>query len=296
MVTIDRIENVAIIGLGLLGGSLGMALRGGAYYRLGWTRRKEVRDWALENDVIDETCDDIKKILAKADLTILCLPVQRIMEYIETYAGCWKSGAVVSDIGSVKEVIVNCGEKFLLPHGVNFVGGHPMAGTEKSGPEAAFEKLYHKAEVFITKTENTPTEAIKHVKELWSSIGTKVVELETREHDNLVAHTSHISHILALALTEAVLDCDPKTLALRYSGCATGFRDTSRITSSSPSMWREIIENNQPAVLEVVRELGKRYDKLSKIIENKEYDKLEAEFAKGKKLRDAWIKYKNNEQ
>jgi prephenate dehydrogenase len=289
-----KIENVAIIGLGLLGASLGMALRGGTYHRLGWTRRKEVRDWALENDVIDETCDDIKEILGKADLTILCLPIPRIMEYIETYAGCWKPGVVVSDIGSVKEIIVNCGEKFLSPLGVDFVGGHPMAGTEKSGPEAAFEKLYLNAEVFVTRTENTSVEAVKLVKEFWKSIGTKVVELKTREHDNLVAHTSHISHILALALTEAVLDCDPETLVLRYSGSATGFRDTSRITSSSPSMWREIIENNQPAVLEAVRELGKRYDNLSKIIENKEYDKLEAEFAKGKKLRDAWIKYKSN--
>ena len=288
-------KNVAIIGLGLLGTSLGMALRGRDYHRLGWARRGEVRSWALENDVVDEACEDIKEVLAKADLTILCLPIPRIMEYIETYADCWKSGAVVSDIGSVKEVIVNCGEKFLIPHGVDFVGGHPMAGTENSGPYAAFETLYLNAEVFVTKTANTSADALNQVKEFWESIGTKVVETELREHDSLVAHTSHISHILALALTEAVLDCDPATLALRYSGCATGFRDTSRITSSSPSMWREIIENNQVAVLEVLKEFGKRYTNLSEIIENKNYDKLESEFAKGKKLRDAWMEYKNSE-
>ncbi len=293
MTTINKIENVAIIGLGLLGASLGMALQGSTYRRLGWTRRREVRDWALKNNVIDESCADIKELLAKADLTILCLPIPKIMEYIETYATCWKPGAIVSDIGSVKEVIVNCGEKFLIPHGVNFVGGHPMAGTEKSGPSAAFEKLYHNAEVFITKTDNTSIEALKHVEKFWKSIDTKVVELGLHEHDNLVAHTSHISHILALALTEAVLDCDPETLALRYSGCATGFRDTSRITSSSPSMWREIIEHNQTAVLETVKELEKRYKNLRKIIEDKDYDKLESEFAKGKKLRDAWMEYKN---
>ncbi len=292
MTSVSKIENVAIIGLGLLGASLGMALRGKAYRRLGWARRSGVRSWALENDVIDESCDDIKVLLAKADLTVLCLPIPRIMEYIETYAECWKPGAVVSDIGSVKEIIVNCGEKFLPPHGVNFVGGHPMAGTEKTGPCAAFEKLYADAEVFVTETDNTDAEAFRHVVEFWRAIDTKVVVTAVREHDNLVAHTSHISHILALALTEAVLDCDPKTLALRYSGCATGFRDTSRITSSSPSMWREIIENNQPAVLEVVKEFAKRYRKLGEIIENKDYDRLEAEFAKGKKLRDAWMEYK----
>jgi len=293
MATVNKIENVAIIGLGLLGASLGMALRGKAYHRLGWTRRGEVRDWGLKNDIIDESCEDIKEVLAKADLTILCLPIPRIMEYIETYADCWKPGSVVSDIGSVKEIIVNCGEKYLTPYGVNFVGGHPMAGTEKSGPSAAFDKLYLNAEVFVTKTAITSAEALNCVKEFWKSIDTKVVELETREHDNLVAHTSHISHILALALTEAVLDCDPETLALRYSGCATGFRDTSRITSSSPSMWREIIENNQSAVLDVLEEVEKRYNNLSEIIKSKEYDKLESEFSKGKKLRDAWMEYKN---
>ena len=287
-------KNIAIIGFGLLGASLGMALRGRGYHRLGWTRRSEVREWALENDVIDETYEDIKDILAKADLTILCLPIPRIMEYLETYADCWKPGAVVSDIGSVKEVIVNCGEKFLAPHGVNFVGGHPMAGTEKSGPDAAFETLYNNAEVFVTKTESTSAESINCVKEFWEAIGTKVVELGVCEHDNLVAHTSHISHVIALALTETVLDCAPETLPLRYSGSATGFRDTSRITSSSPSMWREIIENNQAAVSEVLDEFGKRYEKLCKIVKSKDYDQLEAEFAKGKKLRDDWMEYKNN--
>ena len=287
-------KNIAIIGFGLLGASLGMALRGRGYHRLGWTRRSEVREWALENDVIDETGEDIKDILAKADLTILCLPIPRIMEYLETYADCWKSGAVVSDIGSVKEVIVNCGEKFLAPHGVNFVGGHPMAGTEKSGPDAAFETLYNDAEVFVTNTENTSAESVNCVKELWKSLGTKVVEIGVRQHDNLVAHTSHISHVIALALTETVLDCAPETLPLRYSGSATGFRDTSRITSSSPSMWREIIENNQVAVSEVLDEFGKRYEKLCEIVKNKDYDQLEAEFAKGKKLRDDWMEYKNS--
>ena len=293
MKTVKKIENVAIIGLGLLGASLGMALRGGKYRRLGWTRRSEVRAWALENNVIDETCDDIKELLGKADLTILCLPIPQISQYIETYADCWKEGAIVSDIASVKEVIVDCGEKLLLPRGINFVGAHPMAGTEKSGPSAAFESLYSKAEVFICRTDNTNETAFDLLAEFWETVDTKVVPIGLREHDNLVAHTSHISHILALALTEAVLDCDEATLALRYSGCATGFKDTSRITSSSPLMWREIIENNQVAVLEVLDEFEKRYSKLSKIIENKEYDKLEAEFSKGKELRDAWVEYKN---
>lgn len=291
-----KTETVAIIGLGLLGASLGMALRGKPYRRLGWARRAEVRAWALANDVIDAGSEEIAPVLAGADLTILCLPIPRIMEYLETYVGCWRPGAVVSDIGSVKEVIVKCGEKFLSPRGVDFVGGHPMAGTEKTGPGAAFEELYVQAEVFVTRTAATAPAALRCVREFWQTVGTKVVEIGVREHDALVAHTSHISHILALALTEAVLDCDPETRSLRYSGCATGFRDTSRITSSPPSMWREIIEHNQPAVLEAVREFAARYKKLGELIENRDYDNLEAEFAKGKKLRDSWVNYKNHGQ
>ncbi|MCF6175955.1 MAG: prephenate dehydrogenase/arogenate dehydrogenase family protein [Victivallaceae bacterium] len=287
-------KNIVIIGLGLLGVSLGMALNGKGYRRLGWTRNPDVRAWAVAENIVDETADDISEIIGQADITVICLPIPRIMEYLKKYAKDWKPGSVVTDIGSVKEVIVNCGEQALAPYGVNFVGSHPMAGTEKTGPEAAFPELYNSAEVFVTITAQTSPDAVEQVTAMWKSIGTSVVELGLQAHDMLVAHTSHISHILALSLTEAVLDCDEADLKLRFSGCATGFRDTSRITSSSPSMWREIIENNQPAVLATVKEFEKRWLKLIDIIENKDYDKLETEFAHGKKLRDSWIDYKNS--
>ncbi len=286
-------KNIAIIGLGLLGASLGMALSDKGYHRLGWTRQATVRQWALDENIIDETAVDITEIISQADITVICLPIPLIMEYLKKYAKYWKPSSIVTDIGSVKEVIVNCGEDALMPYGVNFVGSHPMAGTEKSGPYAAFPELYNNAEVFVTITEHTSLDAVMQITAMWKSIGTSVVELGLHAHDILVAHTSHISHIIALSLTKAVLDCDDTDLALRFSGCATGFRDTSRITSSSPAMWREIIENNQPAVLETVKEFEKRWLKLIEIIERKEYDKLETEFGHGKELRDRWIEYKN---
>ena len=287
-------EKVAVIGLGLLGGSLAMALNDSPYKTLGWTRRKEVRDEFMSEGIIDFTCDDVDKVLAEADLTVICLPVPRIMEFIRSHAKSWRAGAIVTDIGSVKEVIVNCGEMALEPVGVHFIGSHPMAGTEKSGPENAFPELYRNAEVFVTKTAASNPEALCEVKKMWESIGTSVVELGVREHDVLVGHTSHISHILALALTQTVLDCKPEEVDARYSGCATGFKDTSRIASSSPLMWREIIENNQPAVLEVAREFEKRWHHLVEIIEKSDFDALEKEFSRGKELRDGWIKYKNS--
>ncbi len=288
-----KVNNVAVIGLGLLGGSLAMALKKTSYRCLGWTRRQEVRENMLAAGHIDETADNVDDILAQADLTVLCLPIPRINEFVKDHAHAWRPGSIVTDIGSVKEVIVLNGETTLHPLEVNFIGSHPMAGTEKSGPENAFPELYRSAEVFVTQTPESNPEALAEVRKMWESIGTSVVTLGLKDHDILVGHTSHISHILALALTQAVLDCEEGVKGPRYSGCATGFKDTSRIASSSPLMWREIIENNQPAVLEVVQEFEKRWHHLVEIIKNRDFDSLEKEFAKGKELRDDWIKYKN---
>lgn len=284
---------LAIVGMGLLGTSLGMALRGGPWHRLGFARKAEVRRWSLEHDAIDESCDTPEEIFSRADLTILCLPIPVICMMMEKYADCFRPGSVVTDIGSDKRVIVAAGERFLAPRGVRFVGSHPMAGTEKSGCSAAFPELYYNAEVFVTETDQTDPEALEQVTAFWRGLGTEVRLIAPDEHDKLVAHTSHISHLLALALTLTVLDCrTPEEEALRYSGCATGFRDTSRIASSSPAMWREIIENNQPAVLDAARRFERIYHEIVQTIADGDFAGFEALFARGKELRDAWIDYK----
>jgi len=285
---------IAIIGLGLLGTSLGMALRGRKEYRrLGWTRRAEVTEWALAHDVIDET-GSLPEVLAAADLTVLCLPIPRIIEFLRVHAHEWKQGAVVTDIGSVKSCIETAAGEALAPHGVRFVGSHPMAGTEYSGPEAAFPTLYDNAETFICPGALSDDEAIDRVEALWRTVGTRPRRLGCAEHDQVVAHTSHISHLLASALTTTVLECATDEERQRhYSGCATGFRDTSRIASSSPEMWREIIEHNAPAVIDAARRFEANFRKLAETIEAGDFDAFEAAFAHGKALRDAWIAYKN---
>jgi prephenate dehydrogenase len=289
----DSIKNVAIIGLGLLGGSLGLALKNTSYKRLAWARREETRKLALENDIVDEVYSDIEEVLQKADLTVLCLPIPQIINYLYKYADNFKEGSIVTDIGSVKEVIVDAGEDALAGRNVIFVGSHPMAGTEHSGLESALKGLYDNAIIFVTPTQDTSEVAADLVQQFWNDIDAKSVLISVKKHDELVAHTSHISHVIALALTLTVLDCDSQEdKANRFDGCSSGFRDTSRITSSNPKMWREIIENNQPAVLEVVKNVEKEWDDIRTVIENKEYDKLEALFAKGKKLRDEWLDYK----
>lgn len=290
-------RTVCIIGLGLLGASLALALRGKAGRVSGWGRRPETRRYALDIGAIGETAERPEKLLAEADLTVLCLPIPVIIEFMRDHAGDFKPGSCVTDIGSVKRTIVEAGERYLAPHGVRFVGSHPMAGTEKSGAKAAFATLYDHAEVFVTPTPATDARALQLVCAMWEAIGTKINRLAPLPHDELVAHTSHISHLLALGLTLSVLgDSDPKLLELRFSGCATGFRDTSRIASSSPVMWREIIEANRGPVLGAIEEFEGRFKLIKTLIEEGRFDEFEQLFGIGKTLRDKWINYKNNEQ
>lgn len=287
-------KNIAIIGLGLLGASLGLALQKSKVKRLGWARSSETRQWCLQHNVIDQSADDITDILKEADLTILCLPIPVIIQYLERYADVFKPGSIVTDIGSDKGVIVEAGEKFLTPRGVHFIGSHPMAGTEKNGCQAAFAELYDNSEIFVTETPDSDPRAVQEVEDFWHLLKiAQVKRIAPEEHDSLVAHTSHISHLLALALTLSVLECSSDAEeALRYSGCATGFRDTSRIASSSPAMWREIIENNQPAVVAAARKCENIYHEIVSSIESGDFDRFEKLFARGKFLRDRWMDYK----
>ncbi|MBO5923953.1 MAG: prephenate dehydrogenase [Lentisphaeria bacterium] len=288
-------KTAAIIGLGLLGASLGMALKKSGIRRLGWARQSDVRSWCLEHDVIDDTADNAADVLRQADITILCLPIPVISQFINEHASLFKKGSVVTDIGSDKGVIVSAGEAALAPYGVYFIGSHPMAGTEKSGCRAAFAELYDNAEIFVTETPQSNHEALKLVEDFWNLLDIARIKRITPDvHDDLVAHTSHISHLLALALTLSVLDCNSnEEESLRYNGCATGFRDTSRIVSSSPLMWREIIENNQTAVVAAARKCENIYHEIVSCIEAGDFDRFEELFARGKFLRDKWMDYKN---
>ena len=289
-------KQIAIIGLGLLGASLGLALKKSGVHRLGWARRSETRTWCIEHDVIDETTVNVTDVIKKADITILCLPIPAISSFIEEHASEFKNGSIVTDIGSDKGVIVAAGEAALEPYGVYFVGSHPMAGTEKNGCEAAFAELYDNAEILVTYTDKSDPAALDAVEKFWHLLHIARVKRITPEvHDDLVAHTSHISHLLALALTLSVLDChDSEEEALRYNGCATGFRDTSRIASSNPAMWREIVENNRMAVLNAMSGFDKWYAHFRELIQNGNFDEFEKVFAEGKHLRDSWTAYKEN--
>ncbi len=286
----DGFKNVAIIGLGLLGASLAMSLKNKKIRRLGWTRRAEVRQKLFSDGVIDETADDPETLLSKAELTVICLPVQEIIRFCSEHVHAWKKGAVVSDVGSVKGIIDSALTGLFAPRGVDFIGAHPMAGTEKSGPEAAFPELYENAPVFICPDKSSSPDNLLKLRRFWEQLNTVVMELPASDHDMLVARTSHVPHVVSLALTLSVLDCPTEEETnRRYYGCAGGFRDTSRITSSSPQMWRQIIEQNKGAVLEALKSFQHYLDRTKNMIENDEYDKIENEFATGRRERDLWL-------
>ncbi len=281
-------KTIAIIGFGLLGTSLGLALKGKKYVRVGWSRRPESRKQALKNNVVDKVFENPEDAVSNADITVICLPVPMIIEFCAKFAKYWKKGAIVTDVGSAKEKIVKKVSPLLGRNDVHFIGSHPMAGSEQSGAEAAKSDLYEGAMVFLTPSLKTPDKVVKETAELWKSAGARVMEIDSRKHDMTVAHTSHVPHIIAAVLTLTALG-DSKTRSQRESGCAGGFRDTTRIASSAPQMWREIIENNREAVIEALGEFEKKLKSFRENISKAEYPILEKKLQSAKALRDSWL-------
>ena len=284
-------KNVAIIGFGLLGASFGLALKDvPGIRRLCCTRNPAAREWALTEHAADFASDDPAEIIPQADVTFLSLPLPVIVRYLTDYAHLWRPGSVVTDMGSVKGAILDVAERTVVPRGVVFVGGHPMAGTEYSGHVHAFPTMFRGADVFLCPASNASDADVETVAGFWRAVKTNVIRIEPKEHDDLVAHTSHVQHIVASALALTILGSeDPREKMLRDAGCAGGFRDTSRIASSNPVMWREIIEFNTPAILNALDNFQKKLDVLRGEIASGDYDAFQREFARGKELRDAWL-------
>ncbi|MFZ2654491.1 MAG: prephenate dehydrogenase/arogenate dehydrogenase family protein [Victivallales bacterium] len=285
-------KTVAIIGFGLLGTSLGLVLRGKGYNRIGWSRRPESRLQALEGKVVDKFFENPEEAVANADITVICLPVPMIIDFCAKFAKCWKRGAIVTDVGSVKEKIVKSVTPVLARNGVHFIGSHPMAGSELSGADAAQSDLYEGAMVFLTPTARTPSRQLDEVANLWRKAGAEVMRIDARIHDMTVAHTSHVPHIVSAIMTLTTLG-DNKSRAVREKGCAGGFRDTTRIASSAPQMWREIIESNSPAIIKAISEFEKNLKDFRDNISKCEYQKVEKKLQSAKQLRDSWIAKKS---
>jgi prephenate dehydrogenase len=240
-------KNVAILGLGLMGGSLGLALRNLTRDRpnvRGYARRENTRDAALRDGVVDSVFDDPAECCIGADIVVVCVPVFAIEDVLrESMAGI-EAGTVVTDVGSTKNVLSQRAARLLEKQGAIFVGSHPIAGSEASGIEAARADLYNNAMVVITPNSNTPQGCIDDVYRLWTSLGSRVQQMPALVHDELLARTSHLPHLVAAVLTRAVLRDDEAD-----AFCGSGFLDTTRIASGTEDIWLDIVQSNREAIL-----------------------------------------------
>jgi len=280
-------KRMAVIGVGLIGGSLARILRqqGEVGEIVGIGRTEPNLQRAVELGVIDRYCQDPCQGVQGADLVFLATPVCAIASVLEKIAPYLAPGCVVTDGGSVKESVVAACEP-LMPVGTSFVGGHPIAGTEKSGVDASFATLFAGKRCIITPTGKTDQLALQKVLRMWKLAGSDVVQMDAHKHDRIVAAISHLPHMVAYSLVNAVDGYDRfDESILKYS--AGGFRDFTRIASSDPAMWRDIALMNGPGIMEMMDFFSDYFGQLRTLVENADGAGLQKFFAESKRSRDA---------
>ena len=279
-------QTIAIIGLGLLGGSLGLALkrRHPSVRILGWARRQETIEEAIRTGAIDAGSADPAAVLPQADFSILCVPLQATLDFAAANAHLWRPGSLVTDVGSVRTPIVQALRPQLAAHGIIFIGSHPMAGSHHAGIEHADANLYTGATVFITGTPDDKPDDISTVEEFWRGLGTIPFRIDSEEHDALTARTSHALHLVAAAAVRTYLNRGKSALA---TGGA--FRDFSRIAGSSPDMWVNISQFNRHNLADALRELEEEIAQVRHLVENGEWDNLHRYLDIAREQRETWF-------
>ena len=283
-----QFRKITIIGVGLLGGSIGLAVRQRRLARevAGYVRRKSSLKHCERVGAVDYATTDLLAAVSNADLVILCTPLAQMRSLAQQFLPALKRGAIVTDVGSVKSEVVRELESIIAGAGAHFVGSHPMAGGEKMGVLAARADLYANAVCVVTPTKKSNAGAVRKVEKFWKSLGARVLKLDAAQHDLLVSRSSHLPHVIAAILANLVLNpAAPKTQAAL---CATGFRDTTRIASGSPEMWRDIAlanrQNLSRALVAFVAELKKFQDALK----HGDARAIEKFYATAKQRRENW--------
>jgi prephenate dehydrogenase len=278
-------SKAAVIGTGLMGGSLALALRASRLVAAvaGYDSCPATREKALDMAIADEVFDTPEAAVEEADLLFLAMPTSSIVETFNQVSALLAPGTLVSDLGSAKLGITGVIEAN-LPAGIQYVGGHPMTGSEQSGVEYARVDLYRGAYYILTPTERTEAEAFQRLHALLSDLGSRVISIDPETHDRAMATVSHVPHLLSLLLME-LASRQQRRMKNLFTIAAGGFRDMTRIAASSPDIWADICMENRRFILERLKEYGTQLEQLVDLLEDADRDSLRELFDDARRAR-----------
>jgi len=282
----ELFKQIAIVGMGLIGGSLGMACRQKRLAKkvVAVVRRPSAVEEVLDHHAADAVTLDIAEGVSRADLVVMATPVEAIPLMTRRALKSFPRRCIVTDVGSVKGQLVSRMER-LLRSVCHFVGAHPMAGSEKSGIAVASASLFDGATCIITPTRNTNPAAARKVERLWESLGCRVVSLNPRQHDLSIALVSHLPHVAAACLVNALANASRDPLST-VSLAGSGFRDTTRIAAGSPELWMQICMANRDALLRSLASFAENVSEFAALLQKKDRKGLHAFLEKAKQLKD----------
>ncbi|HTL18637.1 MAG TPA: prephenate dehydrogenase/arogenate dehydrogenase family protein [Patescibacteria group bacterium] len=284
-------NKVTLVGVGLLGGSLGLALRRRrlADSVTGFVRRAATATECLAVGATDLATQNLEEAVTGAELVVLCTPLAQMVPVVERMSSFLKPGCIVTDVGSVKNSVVESLAPIIEKAGARFVGSHPMAGSEKTGVGAARADLFSGAVCVVTPLPHTNKKAVQQVMELWKSVGSQVIRLTPALHDELVSRSSHLPHVVAAQLANLVLH--PRSPKRQAMLCANGFRDTTRIASGSPEMWRDIALANRKNLIAAIDSFVDGLSDFKQGLRQRNAAAITRFFEQAKLQRDKWSRH-----
>ena len=279
-------KKACIIGCGLIGSSLARAIKKNnlAEKIVSSNRSDAANKKVIELKIVDDSSSDTKKMAEGSDLVVIATPLSSYEDVISKIKNSLKDGVILTDVGSVKENIINLIEKN-IPESISWIPSHPIAGTEESGPEAGFSELFQNRWCILTPSKKAKEKDINLLQTFWEKVGSKVDIMEAKQHDYILSITSHIPHLIAYNIVNTSLNIqdEKESTIVKYS--AGGLRDFTRIAASNPIMWRDVFIQNKKNTSKMVDKFIRNLEDLKKAIENEDGKKLEQIFTKTKKIR-----------
>lgn len=283
------IKQLTLIGTGLIGGSLSLALKQAQAVKhvVGFARNEANLKKGVELGILDSYHTNIIDAIAGSNVIVLAVPLGAISRVLEQIAPHLSESCIVTDVGSAKSSVVSSADQYLVNNYPQFVAAHPIAGTENSGVESGFAELFNQRKVILTPDKSTSEKAIKQVTAMWQACGAQVERMSVQHHDEIFAATSHLPHMLAYSLVNCLASMEDRVEIFKYA--AGGFRDISRIASSDPTMWRDVCLHNQQFISQMLKQYTDELAELSDKIEQGQSDALFEYFSRAKKRRDELI-------